>query len=130
MMDNSLTHFHQRALMAIGTALHKHNDINVWLDLENILRARLTPYERACLLTSVVAANDTDLLLHVLETLVPERLFGTPLPVAFEIEDDARWWAERATLPERKAWATACFLRLPKRDRTSFLAAAKRRYAA
>ena len=129
-MENSLTHFHQRALMAIGTALDKHDDVNAWLDLENILRARLTSYERACLLTSVVAAADKDLLFHVLETLVPARLFGVPLPVAFEIEGDARWWAERATLPELKAWATACFVRLPKGDRNGFLAAAERRDAA
>ena len=129
-MDNSLAHFHQRALMAIGTALHKHDDLDAWLDLENILRARLTPYERACLLTSVAAANEPDLLFYVLEVLVPARLFGTPLPVVFEIEEDARWWAERATLPELKAWVTACFVRLPKGDRAGFLAAAERRNAA
>lgn len=129
-MDNSLAHFHQRALMAIGTALHKHDDVDAWLDLENVLRARLTPYERACLLASVAAANDPDLLFYVLESLVPARLFGTPLTVAFDVEDDARWWAERATLPELKAWTTACFVRLPKGDRAGFLAAAERRDAA
>lgn len=126
-MDGELTHFHQRALLAVGTALTQHDQKDAWLDLENILRARLTPYERACLLASVAVANEPDLLFDVLDAVVPARLFGVPMPAAFEIEADARWWAEQATPPELKAWITACFVRLPPKDQAGFLAAAARR---
>ena len=59
-----------------------------------------------------------------------ESLAGSPLPVLVDIDDDARWWADLATLPELKAWVSACFVRLPQRDREEFLAAAMRRAAA
>lgn len=121
---------HERALSSVRYALILQDQPEVWQGLATVLRARLTPYERACLLTSVAAANDTGLLIEVLETIVPARLAGAPLPVLFEIEDDARWWADLATPPELKAWLTACFLRLSERDRAAFLTAAKRRVAA
>ena len=42
----------------------------------------------------------------------------------------ARSWADTASPAELRAWLTACFLRLPKREQASFLAAAKGRIAA
>jgi len=129
-MGKQTKHFHYRALLAIETALSHQDKTIAWLDLQYVLKARLTPYERSCLLASAALSNEPDLLFEVLEVVVPARLLGTPLPVAFEIEDEARWWAKRASLPELTAWSTACFVRLPAKDQTDFLVAAKRRKAA
>lgn len=121
---------HKRALSSIQYALVLQDQPEAWQGLEIVLRARLTPYERACLLTSVATANDTNLLIDVLETVVPARLAGATLPVFLDVVADAHWWAEIATLPELKAWLTACFLGLPEREKAEFLTVAKQRISA
>ncbi|WP_135507041.1 hypothetical protein [Roseovarius aestuariivivens] len=121
---------HNRALTSIGHALTLKDQPEVWCGLETVLRARLSPYERACLLASVAAACETDPLLEVMETIVPARLAGAPLPVFMDIEEDACWWADLATLPEIRAWLSACFVRLPAREQLAFLEEAGRRAAA
>lgn len=124
------TERHARALTAIRNALTLADQPEVWLGLSMVLQARLSAYERACLLTSVTHACDSDLLFDVMEAIVPIRLAGAPLPVFLSIEEDACWWADLGSPAERKAWITACFLRLSDKDKAGFLAAAQRRAAA
>ncbi|WP_235857908.1 hypothetical protein [Marimonas lutisalis] len=121
---------HDCALSSIGYALTLQDQPEAWCGLETVLKARLTTYERACLLTSVASANETDLLIEVLETIVPARLAGAPPPICSTIEEEARWWADVATLPELQIYLAACFNRLPATEQLAFLDAAKRRSAA
>ncbi len=112
---------YERARGAIQCALVSQDQPKAWRGLETVLKARLTPYERACLLSSIAGANDPSLLVEVLETVVPARLVGAPLPTFIDIEADAGWWADLATVPELKAYLSACFLRLPEHDKMEFL---------
>lgn len=121
---------HDRALAAMGNALVLQRQPGAWCGLETVLRVRLTPYERACLLTSLAAATDTDLLVEVLEAIVQARSAGAPMPVFSAIKEDARWWADIAALPELRAWIAACFNRLPATEQAAFIDAARRRAAA
>jgi hypothetical protein len=52
---------------------------------------------------------------------------GMPLPPLFDPMDEALWWANFASIDERKAVLVAAFRSLPERDRHAFLASAQRR---
>lgn len=47
---------------------------------------------------------------------------GSPIPPLFGIMDAATDWAEWASITELKAYALACYNRLPPADRAAFLA--------
>ena len=121
---------YRRAVDMIGYALTLRDDVGIWIDLATVLECRLTPYERCMLLVSVTKSCDPDDALEVFGQAASEWLCGPPLPVFDDIDADARWWADLATIPELKAWLAAVFVRLPERDRQEFLAAATRRAVA
>ncbi|MDQ2091343.1 hypothetical protein [Marimonas arenosa] len=112
---------HRRVVSSIGHALTLQHEPEAWSGLGGILRARLTEYERASLLASVAAATETNLVIEVCEAVVPARSAGPPPPALSDVEDDARWWADLATLSELRAYLAACFVRLPARERRNFL---------
>lgn len=113
----------------IGFALTLSNDPEVWDGVSLVLRARLTRDERARLFRAVLTSTHPDDVIAALSDKLPDIMAGPPLPVLDVIDDDARWWADLASLPELKAWLAACFVRLPVRDQQQFLASAMRRAA-
>ena len=119
-----------RASRMLGYALTLDDDPEIWDGLALVLALELTRSQKARLFEAVFKATHPDDINLVLSDAMIERPAGSPLPVLVEIDDDARWWADLATLPELKAWVSTCFVRLPYRDQREFLAAAMRRTAA
>jgi len=121
---------HQFAVTAIGQALTLQTDPDAWYGLVPVLGARLTPFERGCLAAVALEATEDEQVIEIAQTVAPRRFAGAPLPGFLDVDAEARWWADLASAAEIKAWLTACFLRLPKREQAGFLAAAGRRVAA
>ena len=115
------------ATRRIGYALTLGDDPEVWEGLTFVLQQRLTLNERAQLLRSLARSMNPDDVIRVLNDALSDAAAGPPLPVLISINDDARWWADLATLPELRAWLAACFVRLPIREQQEFLASATRR---
>ena len=130
MTHDTLQPRHQSVLTVIGHALTRHTDPDAWSGLVPVLGARLTPFERGCLAAVTLEATEDEQVIEIALTVVPRRFVGAPLPVFLDIDAEARWWADLVSAAEIKAWLTACFLRLPKREQVGFLAAAGRRVAA
>ncbi len=121
---------HQSVVDMIGHVLTLKNDVEAWCGLTTVLGARLSPFERGCLAATVLDAAEDEQFWKVVETAVPDRLISQPRPMFLDLDAEARWWADLASPAELQAWLAACFVRLPKCEQTSFLAAAKRRLAA
>ena len=90
-----------------------------WTAAGAILAARLTRRERGSLAYAALwsmEAAEAELVARV-------ALRGTGMPGApfFGVMDEAAFWADRATVQERKAYALACYARLSERDRAAFL---------
>ena len=96
-----------RATQMLNHALILEDDPDVWDGLSVILESRLRPSERLRLLEAVIKSLHPDDVLAALAVILPDILAGSPPPVLVEIDDDARWWADLATLPELKAWLSA-----------------------
>lgn len=121
---------YRRAIEMIGHALTLGNEVDIWLALATVLKRLLTAHELRLLLAALARAADPDDALEVFECAAPQWLSGGPLPVFDDIDSEARWWADMATVAELKAWLAAIFVRLPERERQAFLAAASRRAVA
>lgn len=68
--------------------------------------------------------DPTDAALILSDELERLRL-GAPIPPPLNAMDEARAWAEWATLFERKAYFLACFDAMPPKDQADFLAYVK-----
>ena len=121
---------HARAARMLSYALTLGEDPEIWSALAVVFEARLTQAERRRVLIAALRSAASDDVYPTLDEFIRDDAIGAPLPVLREIADDARWWADLATMPELKAWLTACFVRLPQLERQSFLASAARRAAA
>ncbi len=130
MISKHLKPGHRSVANMVGHALTPENDVEVWCSLIAILEARISSSECGCLAATTLAAADDDQFWSIIEAAVPARLAGQPLPMFLDLDAEARWWADLASPGELRAWLMACFVRLPEREQTSFLAAAKRRAAA
>lgn len=58
----------------------------------------------------------------IMERALDDLTFGEPRPTQFSIMGDASWWADYATPAELKAYALACYRRMPAKDQAAFLA--------
>lgn len=121
---------HQRACRMLGHALTLGADAEAWSGLAIVLEHRLTAFERSCLLASVIGAMEIDDALLIAGMIARKARIGMPLPPFLDAVDDAAWWADNASVEERKAVLTAAFLSLPARDQDAFLSHASRRVAA
>lgn len=130
MNDLILKPRHQSVATAIGGALTLESDTTAWRAVTIVITARLTPIERACLAVAALDATGDVEFLEIVETLVPTRMVGRPMPPLAAVEDEARWWARATPLLELRAYLSACFARLPSKERKAFLKAASRRAAA
>lgn len=58
----------------------------------------------------------------ILEAALLGMAAGWPVPPLLSVMDEASFWADFATGAERKAYALACYTRMPAADRAAFLA--------
>jgi len=121
---------HDRACRMVGYALTLGADGSAWCDLSTVLRCRLTAFERACLLGSVVGSMAIDDVHYVIDAMCPAGRVGMPLPPLMDPMEEATWWTSVAPLEDRKAVLAATLLSLPARGQDAFLVSARRRIAA
>lgn len=56
-----------------------------------------------------------------LETILDQIRPGWPKSFNIDVMEEAGWWADTATTPERKAYLLACYRRLSRADKAAFL---------
>ncbi|MDS9467931.1 hypothetical protein RGQ15_10175 [Paracoccus sp. MBLB3053] len=69
---------------------------------------------------SVMDCEPEDRVLF-LETILDQIRPGWPKSFNIDVMEEAGWWADTATTPERKAYMLACYRRLSRADRAAFL---------
>ncbi len=126
MIFKHLTPDHRSVIKMVGHALTLEDDVEDWCSLIAILEARLSSSERGCLAATTLAAADDDQFWPIIETAVPARLAGQPLPMFLDLDAEARWWADLASPGELRAWLVACFVRLSASEQAAFLEACRR----
>lgn len=73
------------------------------------LRNALQPADRVFIALTILLSCNPDEIVTIAEAALEQNTLGMPLPTFSTPLSDARWWAERATLEEKKAYAFACF---------------------
>ncbi len=121
---------HDRTCRMLGFALTLGPDAQAWSALSTVLRLRLTAFERACVLASTIGSMEFEDVLFVVDAVHGKEQSGMPMPTLCDPVDDATWWADHASIDERKAILVAILVSLPERDQHAFLAQATRRMAA
>lgn len=112
-------------LRAAGEPGHQDED-EVLTDLAFVLRARLGPVERGGLAIASLWALDADEVEHLAATALANIRAGEPVPPFLSPRDEARDWAAWASPAEHRAYLGACWHRLPDKDRSGFLKAARK----
>jgi hypothetical protein len=91
------------------------------------LVAWLSPAERVALAAGALLALSPATARAVCETFLAEHRAGEPVPAFLEdVRAEARLWASWASPAELRAYLAACWHRLPQRDRSAFLKAARK----
>jgi hypothetical protein len=109
---------HKRMSRMIGFTLTL-GTAQAWAGFETVARARLTLEERVALAWAALGALDTpEQAESVAEFFLTYA--GGPLPPFLSPMEDARSWAQLATLKERKAYALAAYEALPMREQMAF----------
>lgn len=114
-----LSRNHERAARVIGYALTLDSSTG-WTQASAILAARLSRIERGSLAYAALASLEP--IEAELVARVALRSAGMPGAAFLGEMDEAAFWADLATVQERKAYALACYTRLSNRDRAAFLA--------
>lgn len=70
---------------------------------------------------AIVKCDPDDAAL-IMEQALSDLTMGQPIPALISVMWDASWWADWASPTERKAYALACFTRMPAKDKAAFLA--------
>lgn len=97
--------------------------------LSVVLRARLTPRQRASLAFASLQSLDHDLAYQTAEAAMG-RDAGSPIAPLFNHMDEAAFWADMATPDELDAYALASFNRMAPQRQAAFLGFIRRRAAA
>ncbi len=117
-----LSRNHERAARVIGYALTLDTSPG-WTQASAILAARLSRSERGSLAYAALASLEP--IEAELVARIATRGAGMPCAPFLGVMDEASFWAELATVQERKAYALACFTQLSPQDRAAFLAHVK-----
>ena len=72
------------------------------------------------IIEAVLSCDPDDRVLF-LETILDQIRPGWPKSFNIDVMEEAGWWADSATTPERKAYMLACYRRLSRADKESFL---------
>ncbi|MFC3570227.1 hypothetical protein [Paracoccus simplex] len=72
------------------------------------------------IIEAVLSCDPEDRVLF-LETILDQIRPGWPKSFNIDVMEEAGWWADGATTPERKAYMLACYRRLSRTDKEAFL---------
>ena len=72
------------------------------------------------IIDAVLSCDPEDRVLF-LETILDQIRPGWPKSFNIDVMEEAGWWADTASTPERKAYMLACYRRLSRTDKESFL---------
>ena len=78
--------------------------------------------EAATALCLAIADCDPSDACEIMVAALADLSAGWPIPPLFNFMDEAAFWADLAPMPELKAYALACYNRLPLTDQAAFLA--------
>ena len=78
--------------------------------------------EAATALCHAIAECDPDDASQIMAVALADLSAGQPVAPLFSFMDQAAFWADFALVPELKAYALACYSRLPAKDQAAFLA--------
>ena len=92
----------------LNHALQLRNEYALWA-ASALLRQRLTARKRKFLTATAMIANNADELTPIVDFAYSKLTFGCPDVPYASPQFEAKWWAERATIDERKAFLVACF---------------------
>ena len=108
----------------LNHALQLRNEYALWAS-SALLRHRLTPRKRKFLTATCLVSNNAEELTPVIDYAYDRLNFGSPdVPFAAP-KEEAKWWTERATLDERKAFLVACFGSMGRKLQHDFIEYAK-----
>ncbi|WP_411974354.1 hypothetical protein [Sulfitobacter faviae] len=105
------------------------DDLDAWLGLASILRARLNVRERAALAYVALRALPTHHAQSAAEAAVAVGA-GQPIAPLFNYMDEAAFWADMAAPDEREAYCLASFKAMPYERQAAFLDFVQGRLAA
>lgn len=100
------------------------DDLDAWLGLASILRARLSTTERAALAHVALKAllpQDAKAVAEAALGGVMHSAAGQPIAPLFNHMDEAAFWADMATPDEREAYCLASFKAMPYERQSAFL---------
>lgn len=117
---------HRSVVDMVGHALTLSTDVGTWRGLTTILDVRLSSFERGCLAAAALDAAADEEVFRIVDTVVPKRLAGAPLPHFLDGDAEAAWWADLASPPELRTFLSACFVRLRASEQVAFLDEARR----
>lgn len=107
-----------RVAHSVSRALTLGTNIETWLGVALIFRARLTPQERAALAVSALRSLEPSDAAQVFEFACPSAGYPSTLD---NLMRDARWWASFATEDELKAYSVAIHESMTPDDQANFL---------
>lgn len=118
----------KRTCRALGFALWI-GDRDQWFGVSAILRARLTPEQRAALAYMALRALPPETAADVANAVLPGPI-SSPIAPLLNYMDEAAFWADMASQEERDAYMLACYNRSPALRQAAFLEFVKGRAAA
>lgn len=111
---------HKSAVRSFGYALAVGTeDGSPWEMLSHMLACRLTDAERAAVSWAAMTSLPDDIAAHTIEAAFPGA--GMPIPLLGTTMEQATFWADRATMPEREAYCLATYNAMPVQRQAAFL---------
>lgn len=107
---------HKRAAKSLLYALTLGGR-NDWLHFKQIIKLRLSEKERAALAFAALRSLSIEERENVARKAVDVDLIGPPLPPFSDVEQDASWWAERASIVEKETYLMTILQNLPANDK-------------
>ena len=120
----SLCKRHLSAVRVLGYELTLGMQPERMPTLSVVWEARLSPTERAALLSAALGCNEPDTVSAFAESYLAGPHIA-PIPALDDLLDEAIHFADLASKAEHSAYATACFAALPHHEQQQFLMAAR-----
>ena len=96
-------------------------DTSACLRASAIIRHILDYSDRKLLAVTTALSCDPDEIIEIAEAALEQNTLGMPLPCFETPLSDARWWADRASTEEKKAYAIACYQSLDNKLQQDFI---------
>ena len=96
-------------------------EVDGWLDFRTIIKAKLTTKERASLAYAALLSLDEQTRELVCENAFEARpLNSEPMPPAFELIDEAKWWASRADRETKQVYIMSIYSHMTPEQKAAF----------